>query len=126
MRVKSILNQVEKYKDFVYERVRWQGEGKEQVLMVEMRERAHRPGRCSGCGEAGPGSDELPARAVRVRAAVGNPRVLLYACAGYNSPAAGARWRAVPWAQGCRRQRKKGSILAVGRGPASGLRGGLW
>ena len=30
MRVKSILNQVEKYKDFVYERVRWQGEGQER------------------------------------------------------------------------------------------------
>ena len=52
MRVKSILNQVEKYKDFVYER----------VLVVEVRPRAHRPARCSGCGECGPGYDRSPAR----------------------------------------------------------------
>ena len=63
MRVKSILNQVEKYKDFVYERIRWKEEGGEQVLAVEVRPRAHRPGRCSGCGEPGPGYDRLPARA---------------------------------------------------------------
>ena len=62
MRVKSILNQVEKYKDFVYERVRWQGEGQERVLVVEVRERAHRPGRCSECGEPRPGYDRLAAR----------------------------------------------------------------
>jgi len=62
MRVKSILKGVEKYTDFVYQRVRWQGEGREGVLVVEVRERAHRPGRCSGCGTPGPGYDRLPAR----------------------------------------------------------------
>ena len=87
MRVKSILNQVEKYKDFVYERVRWQGEGRERVLVVEVRPRAHRPGRCSECGEPGPGYDRLPARAVRIRAAVGDPGVLRLCAAPRAMPA---------------------------------------
>jgi hypothetical protein len=40
MRVKSILNQVEKYKDFVYERGHGQRDGQERVRGVEVRARA--------------------------------------------------------------------------------------
>jgi hypothetical protein len=40
MRAKSILNQAEKYNDFVYERVRWKGEVRGRVLEVEVRARA--------------------------------------------------------------------------------------
>jgi len=90
MRVKSILNQVEKYKDFVYERVRWKGEGRGRVLEVEVRARAHRPGRCSGCGEPGPGYDRLPAREFEYVPLWGKSGCTFsMRCAGCNARAAG-------------------------------------
>jgi len=100
MRVKSILNQVEKYKDFVYERVRWQGEGQERVLVVEVRERAHRPGRCAECGEPGPGYDRLAARQFEYVPLWGIPVYLLYALRRVQCPRCGVKVERVPWAQG--------------------------
>lgn len=100
MRVKSILNQVEKYKDFVYQRVRWQGEGGERVLEVEIRERAHRPGRCSECGETRPGYDRLPARRFEYVPLWGIPVCLVYALRRVQCPQCGIKVEAVPWAQG--------------------------
>jgi len=100
MRVKSILNQVEKYKDFVYERVRWQEEGQERVLVVEVRERAHRPGRCSECGELRPGYDRLAARQFEYVPLWGIPVYLLYALRRVQCPRCGVKVERVPWAQG--------------------------
>jgi len=100
MRVKSILNQVEKYKDFVYERVRWQAEGQEQVLVVEVRPRAHRPGRCSECGEPRPGYDRLAARQFEYVPLWGIPVYLLYALRRVQCPRCGVKVERVPWAQG--------------------------
>jgi len=100
MRVKSILNRVEKYNDFVYERVRWQGEGREPVLVVEVRERAHRPGRCSGCRERRPGYDRLPARQFEYVPLWGIPVYFLYALRRVQCPGCGVKVEAVPWAQG--------------------------
>ena len=100
MRVKSILNQVEKYQDFVYERVRWQAEGQERVLVVEVRERAHRPGHCSECGEPRPGYDRLPAREFEYVPLWGIPVYLLYALRRVQCPRCGVKVERVPWAQG--------------------------
>jgi transposase len=100
MRVKSILNQVEKYKDFVYERVRWEGEGHERVLVVEVRERAHRPGCCSECGEPRPGYDRLPAREFEYVPLWGIPVYFLYALRRVQCPRCGVKVERVPWAQG--------------------------
>ena len=114
MRVKSILNQVEKYKDFVYERVRWQGEGRERALRVEVRERAHCPGRCSECGERCPGYDRLSTRQFEYVPLWGIPVYFVYALRRVHCPRCGVKVEAVPWGQGCRRRRKKGSSMAVG------------
>ncbi|HXW15406.1 MAG TPA: ISL3 family transposase [Terriglobia bacterium] len=100
MRVKSILNQVEKYKDFVYERVRWQEEGQERVLVVEVRPRAHRPGRCSECGNPRPGYDRLPARQFEYVPLWGISVYFLYALRRVQCPGCGIKVEAVPWAQG--------------------------
>ena len=100
MRVKSILNQVEKYKDFVYERVRWQEEGQGRVLVVEVRPRAHRPGRCSECGEPRPGYDRLAARQFEYVPLWGIPVYLLYALRRVQCPRCGVKVERVPWAQG--------------------------
>ena len=58
MRVKSILNQVEKHKSFVFARVRW-GDSEKRSLQVEVRARANSRPVCSGCGKPGPGYDTL-------------------------------------------------------------------
>ena len=100
MRVKSILNQVEKYKDFVYERVRWQGEGQERVLVVEVRPRAHSPARCSECGEPRPGYDRLAARQFEYVPLWGIPVYFVYAPRRVQCPGCGIKVEAVPWGQG--------------------------
>jgi len=100
MRVKSILNQVEKYKDFVYQRVRWEGAGRERTLVVEVRERAHRPGRCSECGEPRPGYDRLALRHFEYVPLWGIPVYFLYALRRVQCPRCGVKVEAVPWAQG--------------------------
>jgi transposase len=103
MRVKSILNQVEKYKDFVYERVCWKGEGQERTLEVEVRPRAHRPGRCSGCGEPGPGYDRLPAREFEYVPLWGIRVYFLYALRRVQCARCGVKVEAVPWGRGKQR-----------------------
>ena len=93
MRVKSILNQVEKYKDFVYERVRWKGEGRGRALEVEVRARAHRAGRCSECGEPGPGYDRLPAREFEYVPLWGMGVYFLYALRRVQCARCGVKWK---------------------------------
>jgi transposase len=100
MRVKSILNQVEKYKDFVYERVCWQVEGRERALLVEIRERAHCPGRCSECGERCPSYDRLSTRQFEYVPLWGIPVYFLYALRRVQCPRCGVKVEAVPWGQG--------------------------
>jgi len=100
MRVKSILNRVEKYKDFVYERVRWQGEGADQVLRVEVRPRAHSLARCSECGEPRPGYDRLAARQFEYVPLWGMAVYFVYALRRVQCPGCGIKVEAVPWAQG--------------------------
>ena len=60
MRVKSILNRLERNKPFVCERVRWAED--QQEVLIEMRARARSRPVCSGCGRTGPGYDTLPTR----------------------------------------------------------------
>jgi transposase len=100
MRVKSILNQVEKYKDFVYGRVRWQAGGRDRALWVEVRERAHCPGRCSKCGERCPGYDRLPARQFEYVPLWGIPVYFVYALRRVQCAHCGVKVEALPWAQG--------------------------
>ena len=100
MRVKSILNQVEKYKDFVYERVRWQEARQGGVLVVEVRPRAHCLGRCSACGERGPGYDRLSAREFEYVPLWGIPVHFVYALRRVRCPRCGVKVEAVPWGQG--------------------------
>jgi transposase len=100
MRVKSILNYLEKHRDFVYARVRWRGEGPEPGLVVELRERAHRPGRCSECGELRPGYDRLEAREFEHVPLWGIPMYFVYAPRRVQCPRCGVKVEALPWAQG--------------------------
>ena len=76
MQLKTILNRVEPFKSFVYGKVRMGGGGRASWPEIEVEARANGRPICSGCGHPGPGYDRLPETAIRVRAAVGDRRVL--------------------------------------------------
>jgi len=101
MRWKSILNRVERYKYFVYERDRWaQDEAGELSLQIEIRPRAHSRPQCSGCGETGPGYDTLPQRAFEYVPLWGIRVFLLYAPRRVECGRCGVRVEKMPWAEG--------------------------
>jgi len=60
MRVKTILNRIEKQPGFIYDHARWSADGKS--IEVARRPAARTQPVCSGCGERGPGYDTLAAR----------------------------------------------------------------
>jgi transposase len=97
MRVKSILNRVEKNKLFVCANERW-GEGQE--LLMEMRPRVGSRPICSGCGEAGPGYDTLPQRRFEFVPLWGIPVFYVYARRRVECSRCGIKVEKVPWAEG--------------------------
>ena len=62
MRVKSVLNRVQKFKSFVYGDIRWEDIDGNPVLVVEVWARKNSRPICSGCNRPGPGYDTLEAR----------------------------------------------------------------
>jgi transposase len=98
MRVKSILNRLERNKPFVCERVRWAED--QQELLIEMRARARRRPVCSGCGETGPGYDTLPARRFEFVPLWAIPVFYVYALRRVQCERCGVKVERVPWAEG--------------------------
>ena len=98
MRVKSILNRVEKNKPFVCQRVRW-GETPSELL-IEMRPRAGSRPVCSGCGESGPGYDTLRARRFEFVPLWNLAVFYVYALRRVQCPRCGVKVEKVPWAVG--------------------------
>ena len=63
MRMKTILNHVQRFKSFVYEKARWgQTMTGEICLVVTVIARSNGQAICSGCEKASPGYDRLKAR----------------------------------------------------------------
>lgn len=101
MQLQTILNRVEKYKSFVYGRVRLveQRTGP-PALEVELRARASGRAICSGCGRKGPGYDRLPVRRFEFVPLWGMAVYFLYALRRVDCPRCGVTAEAVPWCQG--------------------------
>jgi transposase len=100
MQVKTILNRVQKFKSFVYAKVRLAGSGEVPQLEVEVRERANGRARCSGCGCPRPGYDRLSARRFEFVPLWGIQVFLVYAPRRVDCPACGVRVEHLPWASG--------------------------
>ena len=62
MRLQTILNQVEKFKSFVYGAARFEKRDDGSVLVVQMVARKNSPVYCSGCGKPAPVHDRLEER----------------------------------------------------------------
>jgi transposase len=102
MHLQTILNRVERQRGFVYGRVRFADERRDD-LVVRVRERRNSRPICSGCGRRGPGYDRLPERRYEFvplwALAVG----LLYAPRRVDCRRCGVTVERVPWAEGkCR------------------------
>lgn len=103
MQLKTILNQVEKFKSFVYGKVRWAGGPEAPELEVEVVERANGRALCSGCGRPRPGYDRLAARRFEFVPLWGIRVFLVYAPRRVACPQCGVRVEQLPWASGKRR-----------------------
>jgi hypothetical protein len=62
MQLKTILNRLQPFKSFVYQNPYWDDDAWEPTICVPIEPRANGRQICSGCGQAGPGYDRLPAR----------------------------------------------------------------
>src|SRR4030042_836139 len=100
MLVKTILNRIQKFKSFVYGRVRLVEELGSLALLVEVLPRANGRPVCSGCGLSRPGYDTLPTRRFEFVPLWGIAVFFLYAMRRVSCPACGVVVESVPWASG--------------------------
>lgn len=106
MQLKTILNYVEPYKSFVYEKARWCGSGRARKLEVKIRARANSRAICSGCGKKRPGYDRLPERRFDYVPLWQIPVCFVYALRRVSCPKCGIVAEQVPWADGKSQQTK--------------------
>ena len=62
MQVKTILNQIQRYRRFVYGEAKFVDTEEGRVIEVAIRSRANSCAVCSGCGQPAPGYDMLDVR----------------------------------------------------------------
>lgn len=98
MRLKTILNRIEKHPGFIYEQARWSTNG--TTIEVPLRPAARSQPVCSHCGERGPGYDTLAARRFQYVPLWGIAVVLVYAMRRVDCPRCGVKVERVPWAAG--------------------------
>jgi transposase len=106
MQLKTILNRVERYKSFVYQRVSWDEDSEELSLRVELEHRKNSRPVCSGCGKRRPGYDRLPARTWEFVPLWQVAVYFMYRLRRVNCPECGIVVEQVPWSNGKSRQTK--------------------
>lgn len=100
MRIKTILNRLQRQPGFVYGKALLGEESGSLSLQVEIRPRANSRPQCSGCGQPGPGYDRLPQRRFEFVPLWGLKVFFLYAPRRVDCPLCGVRVEALPWASG--------------------------
>lgn len=102
MRIKTILNRVQKYKSFVYGQVTWLDTGGVPELEIEMIPRTNSQPICSVCGCKASGYDRLPVRRFEFIPMWGIKVFLRYSPRRVNCPRCGKRVEKMPWSKGKR------------------------
>lgn len=100
MQLITILHRVEKYKSFVYERVRWCPRAVSPSLEIRIRPRRGSRPECAGCGRKGPAYDRLPARRFEFVPLWGMAVYFVYRMRRVNCPRCGVTVERVPWGDG--------------------------
>ena len=99
MQLKTILNQVQKFRSFVYGDARFV-DGDRLTLEVDVHPRANGRARCSGCGRHAPGYDRLPPRRFEFVPLWQITVYLVYAMRRVDCDRCGVTVERVPWASG--------------------------
>ncbi|MBT4131039.1 MAG: ISL3 family transposase [Gammaproteobacteria bacterium] len=102
MQIKTILNRVQKFKSFVYGKVRLLGCRENTRIEVDVVPRSNSRPRCSKCGRSGPCYDHLPMRRFEFVPLWGVKVFLLYAPRRVDCPKCGVKVEEIPWALGKR------------------------
>ncbi len=100
MQVKTILNQIQRYRRFVYGEAKFVDTEKGRVIEVAIRPRANSRAVCSGCGQPAPGYDMLDVRRFDFVPLWGILVFLVYAKRRLDCPRCGVKVEEVPWATG--------------------------
>jgi transposase len=106
MQLKTILNRVERFKSFVYEKVTVVEVNERPYLEVKIQPRANGRPICSGCGCVRPGYDRLPPRRFEYVPLWQIRVFFLYAMRRVNCPECGVTAERVPWSDGKSRHTK--------------------
>ena len=102
MQVKTILNQCQKFKSFVYDQVRFVVEKGERFIEVTVVPRRNSQAICSCCGERAPLYDRLEGRRFEFIPLWGYRVFLLYVMRRVQCAQCGVKVEQVPWASGKR------------------------
>jgi transposase len=100
MQLKTILNQVESYKSFVYGKARWVQNAPRKTIEVRIEARKNGRPICSGCDTVGPGYDRLPERQFEFVPLWGILIYFVYAMRRVDCPQCGVKVEKVPWCDG--------------------------
>lgn len=100
MRLKTILNRLQRFPCFVYEQVTWGEQRGRPVLCVGIRPRTGSRPVCSGCGRRRSGYDRQPLRRFEFVPLWGLRVVFDYAPRRVDCPGCGVRVEQLPWAHG--------------------------
>ncbi len=103
MRVQTLLNRMEKFKSFVYGRVKLEERHGESVLVVRIRARKRSRPQCSTCGVRGPVHDHLDEREFEYVPFWGFWVFFVYRMRRVKCPTCGVTVERVPWAEGKQR-----------------------
>lgn len=102
MLIKTILNQVQKFKCFVYTNARLIDSGKVPELEIEIKERANSQAVCTGCNRKRSGYDRLPRRRYEFIPMWGIKVFFCYAPRRVDCPDCGVVVEQLPWTKGKR------------------------
>lgn len=100
MRIQTILNQVEKFKSFVYGEARLERQSDGLALVVKIRPRTNSRPFCSGCGRRGTPYDRLEERRFEFVPLWGIAVFLAYRMRRVNCKRCGVTVEMVPWGDG--------------------------
>jgi len=100
MQLKTILNKVQKFKSFVYDKVEFSEDGERTTLLIKIVPRTNSKPVCSGCGKRQPGYDRIGERRFEFIPLWGIPVFFLYIMRRVNCPDCGIVVESVPWGNG--------------------------
>ena len=100
VQLKTIVNQVERYKSFVYLEARWDDPQAKTAIEIPIVPRANSRAICSACGKPAPGYDRLPARRFEYVPLWQIAVFFVYSMRRVQCPTCGVKVEQVPWCDG--------------------------